>query len=145
MIAAIAMTVLPVAPSFAAQPFAKGNYSKREDVAVLKVTQLDQVKVERPKLYKKIAAAQAAGKRMHVSAADARYLLAMSKKNLDDVKGGGIALAGILAAVLVIIPIIYELWTAKKWPESGGIACWLFRIGCPKGDVRVASTPSGKK
>src|SRR5262249_30684779 len=116
--AILSMTVLPVAPSFAATPAPKSakmsiaDHAARGEAVILSQAQLERLAPPNPTLPKKPAAPHAAGKVRKLSAAEKKMLRTMTAGNLDSFKAGvdpatvWIVVA-IVAAVLVLFTPIF--------------------------------------
>jgi hypothetical protein len=117
-VAAIAMTVTPVAPSFAAAPKqqmstnqALAEHAARGDVVVLSPAQMNELAVSKPALHSKLAAAHRTGTVPKLTSSEKRYVAALTQSNISQIKAGdGVWIVVVVAAVLV------ALWLLFWWP-----------------------------
>lgn len=130
LLSAIAMTVVPVAPSFAAAPKAQMSaneelaaHAVRGDVIVLSPTQMDELAVSNPALHSKLAAAHQAGTIPHLTKAEKRLVTAMTQQNVADIKAGSPAAAWIIVAVVaVVLLILWQPLVCQMFPWALGCA-----------------------
>jgi hypothetical protein len=117
-VAAIAMTVTPVAPSFAAAPKqqmstnqALAEHAARGDVVVLSPAQMNELAVSKPALHSKLAAAHRTGTVPKLTSSEKRYVAGLTQSNISQIKAGdGVWIVVVVAAVLV------ALWLLFWWP-----------------------------
>jgi len=114
-LAAIAMTVMPVTPSFAASPKqdkaaaqqALATHAEQGDVIVLSPAQMEQLAVSNPALHAKLAAAQQTGQVPSLSPAEKRYVTALTQQNMDQIKAGDPSTAAwIIIGVSVVVLLL---------------------------------------
>ncbi len=138
-LAAIAMTVMPVTPSFAASPKqdmaaaqqALAKHAEQGDVIVLSPAQMEQLAVSKPALHAKLAAAQQKGQAPSLSPAEKRYVTVLTQENIAQIKAGDPSTAtwiiiGVAAVVLLLL-------------IGNPVACSMFpwAIGCVRPAVAV--------
>jgi hypothetical protein len=134
MLAALTMTVVPVAPSFAAAPAPKSteqkfiDHAKRGDIAVLSKAQMRALAQSNPKLHAKLMKAYEANSVPSLSPAEKRYVRDLTQKNLDNFKAGDGGGWIVVAIVVVVLLILWQPVVCKIFP-------WA--IGCPVYPVRA--------
>jgi hypothetical protein len=121
------MTVLPVAPSYAATPSAPKSaqaakqsivdHARRGDVVILSQTQMNRLAATHPRLHAKLAAAHQAGKVPKLTAAEKKLVRTMTAGNLDAYKAGWdpatvwIVVAIVVAVLILFTPIFCPIFT----------------------------------
>jgi hypothetical protein len=131
VLSTIAMTVVPVAPSFAAakqqQPTASqvlADHAKRGDVIVLSPTQMDQLATSSPALHAKLAAAHQAGKVPALTKAEKRIVNALTQQNMADIKAGMDPATTwiIIAASVLLLVFLWQPVVCQIFPWAIGCA-----------------------
>jgi hypothetical protein len=129
VLSTIAMTVVPVAPSFAAkaQPSAAQStlleHAQRGDVIVLSPTQMDQLATSNPALHAKLAAAHQAGKVPALTKSEKKIVNAMTLQNMDSIKAGDPATVWIIVvASVILLALIWQPIVCQIFPWALGCA-----------------------
>jgi len=135
------MTVVPVAPSFAAaakhqQPSANeilADHAQRGDVIVLSPTQMDRLATTNPTLHAKLAAAHQAGSVPALTKAEKKVVNAMTQQNMADIKAGmdPVTTWIIIAASVLLLAILWQPLVCSIFP---------FAIGCAPATAAVVRT-----
>jgi hypothetical protein len=130
LLSTIAMTVVPVTPSFAAAKHRSAHHqalvdhAARGDVIVLSPVQMDQLAASNPALHGKLAAAHRAGQVPSLTKSEKQLVNALTQQNMADIKAGAFPVVGwVIIAVVALI-----LFTP--------IFCGIFPFG-------LACTPAG--
>jgi hypothetical protein len=129
LLSTMSMTVLPVAPSFAAtsapvsteQKLAK--YAKSGDLAVLSQAQMSRLAVSHPALHNKLLKASQNGTVPKLTAAEKKMVRTMTASNMDAFKAGDPATVWIVVAITVVVLLL--LWqpvVCKVFPWAWGCA-----------------------
>ncbi len=131
-LAAIAMTVMPVAPSFAASPKqdkaaaqqALAKHAEQGDVIVLSPAQMEQLAVSKPALHAKLSAAQQTGQAPSLSPAEKRYVESLTQENMAQIKAGDPSTAGWIVIGVSVVVLLLLLG------QPGACALFPWAIGC---------------
>jgi hypothetical protein len=125
--ATIAMTVVPVAPSFAAAPQDKAaaqqalaDHAQRGDVVVLSPAQMNQLAISKPALHAKLAAAHQSGKIPSLTASEKRTVTALTKQNIADIKAGDGGAWIVVAVVAIVVLFLWQPWVCAWFPWALG-------------------------
>jgi hypothetical protein len=128
LFAAFSMTVLPVAPSYAAAPKASAeqalaDHAARGNIAVLSQAQLSALAASNPALYSKITTARDTGKVPHFTAAEKQTLRGMTAQNMDAFKAGdaGLTIIIVVASVILLL-LLWQPVVCKIFPWALGCA-----------------------
>lgn len=130
MLAAITMTVVPVAPSFAAAPAPKSteqkfiDHAKRGDVAVLSKAQMRALALSNPKLHAKLMKAYETSTVPRLSAAEKQYVRNLTQANLDSFKAGDGGAWIVVAIVAVVLLILWQPVICKIFPWAIGCVAY---------------------
>jgi hypothetical protein len=114
LLSTMSMTVLPVAPSFAATSAPVSteqkmtNYAKSGDLAVLSQAQMSQLAVSHPALHNKLLKASQNGTVPKLTAAEKKMVRTMTASNMDAFKAGDPATVWIVVAITVVVLLL--LW-----------------------------------
>lgn len=131
LLSALAMTVVPVAPSFAASKTDASaarqtisDYAARGDILVLSPAQMDQLATSNPVLHAKLAAAHEAGRVPHLTKSEKRIVQTMTQANMNDIKAGAWpAVTWIIIAVsAVVLLILWQPFVCQIFPFALGCA-----------------------
>jgi hypothetical protein len=121
LLASVSMTVLPVAPSYAATPTtpkaamteksakqALVRHAERGEAAILSQAQLDRLAVTHKRLHAKIVAANQAGEVPKLTASEKKLLRTMTAQNMDAFKAGwDPATVWVIVAIVVVVLILF--------------------------------------
>jgi hypothetical protein len=120
LVACVSMTVVPVAPSFAASPAPKAapsaqsakqklaNHAARGEAIILSKAQLDRLATTNKALHAKIVKAHQTGTVPKLTAAEKKQMRIMTAGNLDAFKAGwDPATVWIVVAVVVAVLILF--------------------------------------
>lgn len=121
LLASVSMTVLPVAPSYAATPQAPKaatspkaakqaliGHAARGEAAILSQSQLDRLATTHPRLHAKIVAANKAGTVPKLTASEKKLLHVLTARNMDAFKAGwDPATVWIVVAIVVAVLILF--------------------------------------
>lgn len=117
------MTVLPVAPSFAASSPPEGSqqafvrHAARGDIVVLSPSQMSALEQSNPSLHAKLLAAHKAGKVPHLTKAEKALVRSLTQQNMADIKAGwatGWIVVAIVGGVLLVWlwqPVVCKAFT----------------------------------
>jgi hypothetical protein len=131
VLSTIAMTVVPVAPSFAAakhhQPTANqvlADHAQRGDVIVLSPTQMDRLATSNPALHAKLAAAHQAGTVPSLTRSEKKIVNALTQQNMADIKAGYAPAVTwiIIAASAILLLILWQPVVCQILPFLPGCA-----------------------
>jgi hypothetical protein len=138
LLSAIAMTVAPITPSFAAAKQDRSaaqqalvNHAARGDVIVLSQPQMDQLAVSNPALHAKLAAAHQAGQVPALTKAEKQTVNALTQQNMADIKAGAWPVAAWIIIAAVVGLFLFTPLFCGIFPF--GLAC------APAGAVVVKS------
>jgi hypothetical protein len=126
MIATIAMTVVPVAPSFAAAPAPKSaeqkfvDHARRGDIAILSTAQMRAIAQSNPKLHAKLMRAYETSTVPRLTAAEKKYVRDVTQKNLATFKAGDGSGWIIVAVVAIVLLILWQPVVCKIFPWAIG-------------------------
>jgi len=125
--ATIAMTVMPVAPSFAAAPKqqmsanqALAESAARGDVVVLSPAQMNQLSVSNPALHAKLSAAHQSGAIPKFTQSEKRYVTMLTKQNIADIKAGDGGAWVVVAVVAVVLLLLWQPVVCVWFPWAIG-------------------------
>lgn len=132
LLSVFSMTVVPVAPSFAAAAKATAQssaqdqlvtHANRGDIAVLSQSQLSALAASNPALYAKITQARDTGKSPHFTAAEKKALHGMTAQNIEAFKAGdaGLTVVIVVASVLLLL-LLWQPVVCKIFPWAIGCA-----------------------
>ncbi len=123
LLSSVSMTVLPVAPSYAAAAAPKAptqqvlvDHAARGNVAILSQAQMNTLAASHPTLHAKLLAAYQKGTVPSLTASEKKLVRSMTAQNLDAVKagdGGATALVIVLSAVLLLLlwqPVVCKIF-----------------------------------
>lgn len=140
LLATIAMTVVPVAPSFAAAPKqdraaaqqALVKHAAKGDIIVLSPAQMNQLAASNPALHSKLATAHQAGKVPKLSPAEKRHVAALTQQNMAQIKAGDITTAGwvIIAVSAIVLLLLWQPIVCTLFPWA--IGCVPVRVAAPR-------------
>jgi hypothetical protein len=109
LLSAVAMTVVPVTPSFAAYTVEKKSTPQwREMLAVITQEQMEILKAKAPNLYKRILAAKESNKPLVVTQSEVYLLQAFHEKSLADLRAGGVEWIAVVGASVIILTILWK-------------------------------------
>jgi hypothetical protein len=121
-VAAIAMTITPVAPSFAAAPKQQmsanqtlADHAVRGDVVVLSPAQMNELAVSKPALHAKLAAAHRTGTVPKLTSSEKLYVAKLTQSNINQIKAGD---GGAWIVVAVVVAVLLWLWFWSPWAYS---------------------------
>jgi hypothetical protein len=133
LLSAIAMTVVPVAPSFASAKHDRAaarqafvDHAARGDVIVLSPTQMNELAVSNPGLHAKLDAAHQTGQVPSLTKSEKQVVNALTQRNMADIKAG----AWPVAAWIIIAVVGLILFTP--------IFCGIFPFGLACAPVGAA-------
>lgn len=118
-VATIAMTVMPVAPSFAAAQKqqipanqALAEHAARGDVVVLSPAQMNALAVSKPALHAKLAAAHQTGTVPKLTSSEKRHVAALTQSNINQIKAGdgGVWLVVVVAVAVAVLLLFWWPW-----------------------------------
>jgi hypothetical protein len=140
LVACVSMTVVPVAPSFAATPAPKSaasaqqklvDHAARGEAIILSKAQLDRLATTNKALHAKILKAHQTGTVPNLTAAEKKMMRTMTAGNLDEFKAGHVGAVWIVVAVVVVVLLLF---TPLFCPIFGFMpSCG--RYGAPAGAV----------
>jgi hypothetical protein len=116
LVACVSMTVVPVAPSFAATPAPKSAQSAKQALAdhaargeaiILSKAQLDRLATTNKVLHAKIVKAHETGTVPKLTASEKKQMRTMTAGNLDEFKAGHVGTVWIVVAVVVAVLILF--------------------------------------
>jgi hypothetical protein len=113
LVACVSMTVVPVAPSFAATPAPKPaqqqlvDHAKRGEAIILSQAQLDRLATTNKTLHAKIVKAHQTGSVPKLTVAEKKMLSTMTAGNLDEFKAGHVATVWIVIAVVAVVLLLF--------------------------------------
>lgn len=122
LLSTVSMTVLPVAPSFAAAPQDSKQqqfirHAERGDIVVLSPTQMSALEQSNPSLHAKLLAANKTGKVPHLTKAEKALVRSLTQQNMGDIKAGwaaGWIVVAIVGGVLLVWlwqPVVCKTFT----------------------------------
>lgn len=123
------MTILPVAPSFAASPAPETSqqalirHAARGDIVVLSPAQMSALEQSNPSLHAKLLAAHNTGKVPHLTKAEKALVRSLTQANMGDIKAGWAA-GWVIVAVVggVLLVLFWQPWVCHTWTWAWGCA-----------------------
>jgi hypothetical protein len=140
LLSAFSMTVVPVVPSFAAQPEQKTteqkmiSHAKRGDIVVLSQEQMASLATSHPALHSKLSEANQKGTLPKLTAAERQLVKSMTAKNMDNLKAGWAAGAWVFVAVLAAV--LWH-WHGPKCAAPATGWWWHHHWHCPAPVVKA--------
>jgi len=130
LLSSVSMTVLPVAPSFAATQAPDATHQKfirhaaRGDIVVLSPAQMSALEQSHPALHAKLAAAHKSGGVPHLTKAEKALVRSLTLANMADIKAGHWGAGWIIVAVVggVLLILLWQPIVCKVFPWVWGCA-----------------------